>query len=419
MRVGNTRQRRCLWLCVLVLLTSHQLRAQLTSVLFIGNSYTNANDLPGTFQQLALSLGDTVNVAVSAPGGFTLATHTAYGPTQDAIDAQPWDFVVLQEQGQYGALIAEGAVSTWSAWSLCNAIESNYECTMPVFFMTWGWESGAPVSCLSFPSMCTYEGMQQNLREGYIQLATDNDAYTAPVGVAWKQVRYDHPTIDLYQADGSHPTAEGTYLAACVFYCTVYKQPCTGAPFLSTVAPATATILQDIATATVLDSLDAWNLNVPSGTDALFTTNTDADEITCYHPGQGAHNWICSNGETSTSNYPTFSFDSAGTYLITHIYSDPCGNSDTVALSFDIIVAGINDPSTAGHYHVSSNGPSLVEVTGAKGTEVFTLFDPQGRTILSRRLNADRTRVPCPQGLHLFRIVDRTGALWSGKVLVE
>ena len=419
MSVGNTRQRGCLWLCVLVLLASHQLRAQLTSVLFIGNSYTNANDLPGTFQQLALSLGDTVNVAISAPGGFTLATHAAYGPTQDAIDAQPWDLVVLQEQGQYGALIAEGAVSTWSAWSLCNAIESNHECTMPVFFMTWGWENGAPVSCLSFPSMCTYEGMQQNLREGYIQLATDNDAYTAPVGMAWKRVRDDHPAIDLYQADGNHPTAEGSYLAACVFYCTVFKQSCVGAPFIAALPQATATILQDIASSTVLDSLDVWNLNVASGTDASFTTNTDTDGITCYHPGQGAHDWICSNGETSTSNNPTFTFDSTGTYLIAHIYSDPCGNTDTITEAFDIIVAGIADAGPWGAYQVNSVGPSLVEVTGAKGNEVLTIFDLHGRTILTRRLEADRTSIQCPRGLHLFRIEDADGIFQNGKVLVE
>ncbi len=407
----------CLSACLLF--GADPLHAQFTSVLFIGNSYTSGNDMPETFRQLALSLGDTVNVGVSAPGGFPLSLHVNHAPTAQAIASQPWDFVVLQEQGQMGALITVGALNTWSAWTLSNAIESNYECTYPVFFMTWGWENGAPVSCLSFPSMCTYDGMQQNLREGYLQLANDNNGYVAPVGMAWKRVRDDHPAIDLYQADGNHPTAEGSYLAACVFYCTVLKQSCVGAPFIAALPQATATILQDIASSTVLDSLGTWNLNVANGTDASFTTNMGTDGITCYHPGQGAHDWICSNGETSTSNNPTFTFDSTGTYLITHIYSDPCGNTDTIAESFDIIVAGIADAGPLGAYQVNSVGPSLVEVTGGKGNEVFTIFDLQGRTILTRRLEADRTWIHCPPGLHLFRIEDADGIFQNGKVLVE
>lgn len=81
------------------------------------------------------------------------------------------------------------------------------------------------------PFMCTYDGMQQGLRTNYIALAEWNDSYTAPVGAAWKAVRDAHPTISLYDADGSHPSPAGTYLAACVFYCTLYQESCAGATF--------------------------------------------------------------------------------------------------------------------------------------------------------------------------------------------
>lgn len=76
--------------------------AQQTSVLFLGNSYTSVNDLPGLVQQLALSMGDTVNVQMVAPGGFTLYEHSTTLASIDAINAQAWDFVVMQEQSQLG-----------------------------------------------------------------------------------------------------------------------------------------------------------------------------------------------------------------------------------------------------------------------------------------------------------------------------
>ena len=74
--------------------------AQQTNVLFIGNSYTYVNDLPNTLRQLALSLGDTVDVASSAPGGFTFQMHSTYAPTLTAINSQQWNYVVMQEQSQ-------------------------------------------------------------------------------------------------------------------------------------------------------------------------------------------------------------------------------------------------------------------------------------------------------------------------------
>ncbi|MCB0764529.1 MAG: hypothetical protein KDB84_07475, partial [Flavobacteriales bacterium] len=90
-------------LCTLGQCTMH---AQQTSVLFIGNSYTYVNDLPNTFRQLALSLGDTVVVGSSAPGGYTLFQHSTYAPTLAAIASRPWDYMVMQEQSQLGALPA-------------------------------------------------------------------------------------------------------------------------------------------------------------------------------------------------------------------------------------------------------------------------------------------------------------------------
>ena len=81
---------------LLLLWTVSPLSAQVTRVLFIGNSYTYSNDLPGLFTQLAGSLGNTVETAMVAPGGFTFEGHTTNPASQNAIAQGDWDVVVLQ-----------------------------------------------------------------------------------------------------------------------------------------------------------------------------------------------------------------------------------------------------------------------------------------------------------------------------------
>ncbi len=404
---------------IVLLASALHAQAQQTSVLFLGNSYTTANDLPNMFRQLALSLGTTVDVGVHAPGGYTLEDHYIDAASVAAIASQPWDFVALQEQSQLGAFPSTGTTMGVYAAQLIQMIEATNECAWPVFYMTWGRENGDAQSCVNYPFMCTYESMQQALRDNYVSIAVENDAYTAPVGVAWKHVRDDQPAIDLYEPDGSHPTAAGTYLAACVFYCTLFQQPCSGASYYSTLTAATATILQDIASATVLDSLDTWNLNVPNGTDASFIVEDDpwSNDVICHHPGQGGHWWTCTNGQTSTTADPMFTFDNLGTYIITHAYADPCGNSDTATWFVEAVPIGVIEQGLVpGSPTVWSPAPSAVEVTG--GTGELWIGDPLGRTVLQQLLNDDRARLHCPPGLHVWRIHDRAGNSHSGKIMV-
>lgn len=56
-------------LSILLALGTTVASAQQHRVLFIGNSYTSVNNLPEMTRQLALSLGDTLEVASSSPVG--------------------------------------------------------------------------------------------------------------------------------------------------------------------------------------------------------------------------------------------------------------------------------------------------------------------------------------------------------------
>lgn len=393
--------------------------AQETKVLFIGNSYIYTNDLPNMLRQLALSMGDTMSVASSAPGGQTLYEHSTYEPTLSAIASQPWDFVVMQEQSQLGALPVDVTSTEYGALQLLEDIEANYECTYPVFYMTWGRQNGDPQNCDAFPFMCTYEGMQEGLRTTYLYLATMNDAYVSPVGVAWKNVRDTHPEINLYVSDGSHPSVEGTYLAACVFYCTLYQESCANAPFNSTLPAGTAATLRSIASATVLDEPLTWNLDVPNGTDALLDDyELGNDHVTLVHNGQGEHLWTCTNGQSFTTGTVTFTFETSGSYVVTHTYNDPCGNTDTRTFTFDMVV-GVNEYAAGSRYAVFAAQSGQLEVRGATGGELLTLYDARGRELSTRRLASSTERVACDTGMYIWTIRDGSVRLANGKVIVR
>jgi len=406
-------------LLLITLLSAALASAQQTSVLFIGNSYTTANDLPNTFRQLALSLGDTVTVASSAPGGYTLFQHSTNTTTLNAIASQPWDFVVMQEQSQLGALPADVTTTELGALQLLAHIESNFECTYPIFYMTWGRENGDAQNCANFPFMCTYNGMQEALRNNYVALANWNDAYTAPVGVAWKNVRDTQPQINLYVADGSHPSAAGTYLAACVFYCTLFQESCVDATFNSSLPAATAAILRSIASATVLDEPLTWNLDVPNGTDALLDDyELGTDYVTVVHNGQGEHLWTCTNGQSFTTGTATFTFATASSYIVTLTYNDPCGNSDTRSFTFDMTV-GMDERGVRPQYNVVSISPGFVEVQGVDAGGTLMLFDAQGRMLVNERIGSSNAPVACRSGLLFWAFTDAKGTMVKGKVVVR
>ncbi len=225
-----------------------------TRILFIGNSYTFTNDLPGMFTKLADSGGHTVMTGMAAQGGVTLADHVSSADTQNQIAASKWNYVVLQEQSEIPAS-EQTRIGTMypAARTLVQQIERVG--AKPVFFLTWAHQDGWPDYGLQdFPAM------QFQIDIGYLGIARELSVPIAPVGYAWLLANGQNAQLNLWQADGSHPTEQGTYLAACVFYAVIYRQSPVGLTYKAGLTNETATFLQKISGSTVLDNPAQWNL---------------------------------------------------------------------------------------------------------------------------------------------------------------
>ena len=88
---------------------------------------------------------------------------------------------------------------------------------------------------------------QHDLTHAVEAIAREIGADVVPVGIAWHAVRNEHPDIALYDADGSHPTPTGSYLAACVFYAMVTGRDPAWSRFTAGLTRAEARFLQEVA----------------------------------------------------------------------------------------------------------------------------------------------------------------------------
>jgi hypothetical protein len=223
-------------------------------VLFIGNSYTMVNDLPSMFARLACAGGHRVEASMAASGGWTLANHAASPETLAKLKEQKWNFVVLQEQSQ---IPSQAAARTYTMYPAARQLTGQITASgaRPVFFLTWAHANGWPEAGLP-----NYDAMQAQLAVGYLSIAQELRAPVAPVGTAWSATLTLAPHLQLWQADGSHPTSMGTYLAACVFYATLFRQSPAGLTYRADLSSSAAATLQQIAAETTLKDPQRWNL---------------------------------------------------------------------------------------------------------------------------------------------------------------
>lgn len=204
-------------------------------ILFIGNSFTNRNDLPGMISQLAIAADKTCQIETerSIANGAALKTHWDRGAARELIRKAVWDFVVLQEQ---------------STLPLKNRQRMHEYVTL--FNDEIMQHGGKTALYLTWARRDTFE-RQDELSDAYLTIGRKLGAVVVPVGVALQRVLEGHPDIELHDRDKSHPNAAGSYLAACVFVATLLGINPVGLPAdiaaLRKLPESTARVLQEMA----------------------------------------------------------------------------------------------------------------------------------------------------------------------------
>ncbi len=181
-------------------------------VLFIGNSYTYFNDLPGLLARLAAANGLELVTESVVEGGMTLLGHLRCGEALSRIRSGGWDAVVLQEQSTR-PLDAPGLMEA-AVQELAGEVDRVGART--ALYLTWARHD--------------HPDDQAALDSAYRRCAAAVGASVVPVGPCWQRALAEDPSLALYEQDGSHPAPMGTYLAACAFYAVLAGRSPVGTP---------------------------------------------------------------------------------------------------------------------------------------------------------------------------------------------
>ncbi|MFL5495287.1 MAG: hypothetical protein ACJ8DC_12960 [Gemmatimonadales bacterium] len=180
-------------------------------VLFIGNSLTEANDLPRMVATIAAGDGSRrIAVEAATLGGASLADLWNQGDALAAIARGGWNVVVLQ-QGP-SALPESQVLLVNDSKRFAERIRAVG--ARPALYMVWPPLNRA--------------GDWDAVTQSYTVAAGDVDGLLFPAGEALREALRRNPALSLFQTDGFHPTATGSYLAGLVIYAQLTGRPVTG-----------------------------------------------------------------------------------------------------------------------------------------------------------------------------------------------
>ena len=183
------------------------------SILFVGNSFTFYNNAVYTHLRKLLvaedpSSRERIFLKSMTISGALLSDHQ--NGLKQILLSRDWDVVVLQ--GQSRELLDENTATGFKSTARIYSEAIRSRGAEPVLFMTWAYADK--------PKMTV------QLANEFRRLGRKLDVPVIPVGLAFEQALEDIPGVVLHDPDQRHPSLEGTYLAAAVFYAALYgKSP--------------------------------------------------------------------------------------------------------------------------------------------------------------------------------------------------
>ena len=400
-------------------------------VLFIGNSYTYVNNMPQIVADLARSTGDTLIYDVEAPGGMMWAAHFKTNPpTLAKMQAGGWDYVVLQEQSQapcFPPNLIQANVYDY-ARKLDSFFNKYNPCGETIFYMTWGRKNGDAGACPTYapawPHYCTYIGMDSVIRERYMTMANDNQAEVSPVSAVWRYLRVNHPSIDLYQSDESHPSEPGSYAAACAFYAAIFKKDPSLTTYNFTLSAGDAATIRAAAKKIAYDSLSYWHLG-QHALAANFSHTTAASYLVNFtnsSTNATGYNWDFGDAQTSTQPAPSHTYSAPGNYNVRLIATkNTC--SDTIYKSVNVSATGIINANRDNETFVIAPNPAhnvLSVYSGAFTISAYSIriTNNLGQTVAVQKTTSQREQKidisALPAGHYVISVINNNKCVFRG-----
>ncbi len=222
-------------------------------ILFIGNSYTYYNDMPESiFLKILRAAGFNARITAITKGGWYLIDSAdpadeVGAQVESILETRDFDFVILQEQSTCPAL-SPGKFYT-GVRNLTEKLRADG--ATPILYSTWGRKEGHSV--LS-ENGWTNETMTWKIAAGYEAIGAELGIDVAYAGLAFRDIYANHGDIELYDADKTHPSPAGSYLAAMTLFAKITGVDPTTVDYNADLDAETAALLKEAARKAVFET---------------------------------------------------------------------------------------------------------------------------------------------------------------------
>ena len=191
-------------------------------VLFIGDSFSLGLD--ALLPKLAASAQPSVTLAskLNWHPSAALGAHYELGNALDDIRQGAWDVVVLEDN-----LGADWPARAGEFYEYGRKLDQAIK------------QAGAEtVFTMVYPYKYGKETTAEEIAAAYGKIGQDLGARVAPVALAFRRSLQERPDLNLYAADGEHPSWAGIYLTGCVLYAVLFGRSPVGLTYRMQGKPA-------------------------------------------------------------------------------------------------------------------------------------------------------------------------------------
>ena len=220
-------------------------------ILFVGNSHTFYNNLSRVFVNIADATGHKSDVYEISQGYYSLKQFSdpndkAGSMLNQILTGKEWDFVILQENTS----IALSSSAEEDMFPYARTLDEKVKAAggQTAFLMTWAPKNGIKTGLKQH----TVTEAQSMLAGNYISISQKLDDLLIPAGVGFMRCMDAYPEIELWDADGQHPSPAGTYLTACTIYSVIFQESPENCSYTGDLEPELASKLQKIAADMIL-----------------------------------------------------------------------------------------------------------------------------------------------------------------------
>ena len=217
------------------------------NILFVGNSYTHYNTMPESiFKPISAAAGYKFNVTRITKGGWYLIdsanpTDEVGSKVEAALEANKYDFVVLQEQSTCPALSPGKFYDGVRA--MVEKVRANG--ATPILYGTWGRKTGHSVLTTNG---WTHQSMTWMISAAYQAIGKELGVDVAYAGFAFNDVYTNNASlVNIYDEDLTHPSYSGSYLAAMTIFAKMTGTDPRDIPYDGSLTLAVGDLLREAA----------------------------------------------------------------------------------------------------------------------------------------------------------------------------